>query len=299
MSSHFFPDGLPQRHGSSVKSHKSSNKDPNQKYDWFLGTGRHREALISEINFASSCEVNVVITGETGTGKEIVAKWVHEQRKKRLGLSDEDAPFLAVNCAALPEELIESLLFGHERGAFTSARHAQPGKLELAKQGTLFLDEIQNLGLSGQSKLLRAVQSRVYERLGAKKGSEMQCRVITASNVPLEILLQNNSFRKDLYYRLNICPIYLPALRHRKEDLPGLIKYFLKRISIQFQGPNKELSSEAFEKLLNHNWPGNLRELEHSLMFACIRSSRVIECKDLPATLTGKLDEFIEGGTWC
>jgi transcriptional regulator with PAS, ATPase and Fis domain len=297
MTSHFFPQGLPT---SSIQKNRTSSliERSRAKFRWFEGDGRLSETIRRDIELAASTDINVLIVGETGTGKEVVASWIHQERKIRLQLAKEDCPFVPLNCAAIPENLVESILFGHERGAFTSARTLQRGKFELAKKGSLFLDEIQNLNLEAQSKLLRVVQTREFERLGAQSSDTIQCQIITATNVPLEVLVEKNHFRKDLYYRLNICPIYLPALRSRKEDLPSLIKHFLSQISIKHKLEPKDISIEAFELLLNHPWPGNLRELEHCLVYASLRSKKIIEAKDLPATLNGSLEAYLKTGIW-
>ncbi len=299
MSSHFFPQGLPQKSGRPRNRELPSPSERiRAKYHWFEGRGRLSETLWRDIELAASSNINVLIIGETGTGKEVVAQWIHAERRIQKNLSQEDSPFIPINCAAIPENLVESILFGHERGAFTSARQIQRGKFELAKKGSLFLDEIQNLNLAAQSKLLRVVQSREFERLGGQSSDIVQCQIITASNIPLEILIEKSHFRKDLYYRLNICPIYLPSLRNRKEDLPGLIKYFLKNICIERGIDPKDIDAPAFELLLNHSWPGNLRELEHCLLYAALRTKGAITVRDLPPSLTGNLMEYLRAGTW-
>lgn len=296
MTSHFFPNGIPT--SSRCRATSTVSERMKSQYEWFEGKGRLSQILHSEIVLAASSDINVLIIGETGTGKEVVAQWIHAERKIQKGLCDDDAPFAAVNCAAIPDDLVESILFGHEKGAFTSARQRQLGKFELAHKGTLFLDEIQNLNFSAQSKLLRVVQSREFERIGAQRSDEVQCQIVTASNIPLEILVESKSFRKDLYYRLNICPIYLPALRNRKEDLPQLISHFLKKLGAQYKFTAKDIDPEAYETLLHHDWPGNLRELEHCLLYALMRAKNEIKICDLPPTLTGQTTTFIKDGTW-
>lgn len=296
MTSHFFPNGMPTAPRSRLPV--SASERTRSQFHWFEGSGRLSKILHDEITLAASSDINVLIVGETGTGKEVVAQWIHAERKIQNRLCDDEAPFVAVNCAAIPDDLVESILFGHEKGAFTSARQIQRGKFELAQKGTLFLDEIQNLNFSAQSKLLRVVQSREFERIGARNSDDVKCQIITASNVPLELLVENKSFRKDLYYRLNICPIYLPALRHRKEDLPQLIKHFLNRIVAQYKLTVSDISAKAFQVLLNHSWPGNLRELEHCLLYASMRAKKEIKIGDLPPTLTGQINTYIKDGTW-
>ncbi|HVJ65526.1 MAG TPA: sigma 54-interacting transcriptional regulator [Bdellovibrionota bacterium] len=303
MSSHFFPHGLPLSSRAATRKRSPSATSLAEKirsrFRWFEGRGRLSETLWRDVELAASTNINVLIIGETGTGKEVVAKWIHAERRRLHGLGDDDAPFVPINCAALPENLVESILFGHERGAFTSARQVQRGKFEIAKKGSLFLDEIQNLNLEAQSKLLRVVQSREFERLGAQSTDNVQCQIITASNVPLELLIEKNQFRKDLYYRLNICPIYLPALRARADDVPGLVQHYLTQICAQHGLPPKDIDDAAFALLREHSWPGNLRELEHGLLYASLRAKdNVIRASDLPATLTGEISEYLKTGTW-
>jgi DNA-binding NtrC family response regulator len=193
---------------------------------------------------------------------------------------------------------VESILFGHERGAFTSARERQLGKFELARKGTLFLDEVQSLPLSTQSKLLRVLQSREIERLGARQSQLAECQIVLASNVPLEILVQEGRFRRDLYYRLNACPLFLPALRQRREDFPVLMKGLLGRIQRLHGIRPPDIDPEAFEALLTHEWPGNLRELEHALLYACLRCETVIERRHLPPQVTGEHAAYLREGNW-
>jgi len=277
---------------------EKSNDQIRTRYSWFEGHNKLSERLWRDIELVSSTDINILVVGETGTGKEVVARWMHEKRIATQSITKEAAPFVSVNCAAIPENLLESLLFGHERGAFTSARELQRGKFEIANQGTLFLDEIQHLNLSAQSKLLRVLQHREFERLGAKQSKETKCQIVAATNVPLELLVEKKLFRKDLYYRLNICPVYLPALRHRKEDLPGLIKHYLNKVSTNHRIGKKDISPEAFVTLLEYSWPGNLRELEHCLLSACLKSKTIIDENSLPETITGKLETYLREGMW-
>ena len=239
-----------------------------------------------------------LIIGETGSGKELVARTLYKQHLKRNYLSIEDAPFIAINCGAIPENLAESILFGHERGAFTSARERQYGRFEQAKRGILFLDEIQALAPSTQVKLLRAIQERKIDRLGSKSSSEINCRVIAATNIPLEILVEEGQFRTDLYYRLNICPIDLPPLRKRGADFSnitlGVQKYLNEKLNI----PLREISRQCFEALEQYNWPGNIRELEHCLLYASIRTSNTIELTHLPPSLRKDCAHYLKDGNW-
>ena len=266
--------------------------------DWFWGLGHATADLQKDLTHSLKAKLNVLIVGETGSGKELIARKIHAQRKRVELLSDDEAPFISVNCATIPEALAESILFGHERGAFTSARERQAGKFELAKQGTLFLDEIQSLPLELQVKLLRALQEREVERLGGKSPYKIECKIIAATNVPLELLVEKKKFRKDLYYRLNICPLYIPALRDRKEDFPLLIKALRSKVAQETGAREVEISRDAFELMLAHSWPGNLRELEHALTYALIRAQDKIEIQNLPASLTGKLERYVSTGDW-
>jgi DNA-binding NtrC family response regulator len=267
--------------------------------EWFWGLGQGLNDLKKDMEYSLKARLNVLVVGETGSGKELVARKIHKERIKQELLSNAEAPFIGVNCANIPESLSESILFGHERGAFTSARERQVGKFEIAKYGTLFLDEIQNLPLEIQPKLLRVLQERKVERLGGKADYDVNCKIIAASNIPLELLIKENKFRKDLYYRLNICPLYVPALRHRKEDFPMILKGLLKKVCFELRSALPEVSPEAYEIMLNHPWPGNFRELEHALSYALVRAEGdTIEAQHLPASLTGKLSHYLQTGDW-
>ncbi|MBS1984416.1 MAG: sigma-54-dependent Fis family transcriptional regulator [Bdellovibrionales bacterium] len=265
---------------------------------WFWGKGKFSMDLLQSLQLAASNDLNVLIVGETGTGKELVARHLHQIRRRRKGLTDTEAPFTTVNCAAIPEALAESILFGHERGAFTSARDRQLGKFELARRGTLFLDEIQSLSLTTQSKLLRVLQHRQFERLGAQRAQSVECQIVTASNVPLEILLDRKTFRRDLFYRLNICPLYLHSLRARRDEFEVIVPALLQRLCKEHRLGDRSLSPEAFRCLQAYDWPGNFRQLEHALIFAALRSKTVIELAHLPNFLTGQLKRYLEEGVW-
>ena len=205
----------------------------------------------------------MLIVGETGTGKELVARAVHEASPRR------GSPFVAVNCAALPESLLESELFGHEKGAFTSAVGQRKGRFELAHGGTIFLDEIGEIPLAMQAKLLRVLQERRFERVGGTQTVEVDVRVVAATNRDLLRLAKEGKFREDLYYRLNVVKIDLPPLRERPEDIPLLAAHFVQKFS-RPGTPPKTISPEAMEALLQHRWPGNIRELENAIERACV-----------------------------
>jgi DNA-binding NtrC family response regulator len=215
------------------------------------------------------CEVDstVLIRGETGTGKELVARALHFEGP-RAG-----KPFVKVNCAALPETLLESELFGHERGAFTDAKQSRMGKFELANGGTIFLDEIGDLSFSTQVKLLNVLQDREIERLGSNKRIPVQIRVITATNRDLERLIQEGRFRLDLYYRLNVVPVTITPLRERREDIPLLCAHFLDKIGARLNKGSYTITDEAMAILVGHNWPGNVRELENAIERAILATT--------------------------
>ncbi len=221
----------------------------------------------------------VLIFGETGTGKELVARAVHGSSPRR------DHPFVAVNCAALPESLLESELFGHEKGAFTSAVGQRKGRFELAHGGTIFLDEVGEIPLAMQAKLLRVLQERRFERIGGAQTVEVDVRVIAATNRDLLRLTKEGKFREDLYYRLNVVKIDLPPLHERPEDISLLASHFVQK----FGGPgtsSKTISPEAMEALLQHRWPGNIRELENAIERACVTSrDDTIKAENLPTEI--------------
>jgi DNA-binding NtrC family response regulator len=206
---------------------------------------------------AASTDADVLIEAESGTGKELLAKFIHSTSDRSR------KPFIAVNCAAVPEHLLESELFGHAKGAFTGASSAKAGKFELADSGTLLLDEIGEMPLSLQPKLLRILQEREFERLGETRSIHVNIRVIATTNASLASMVDQGRFRSDLYYRLNVIPLSIPALRHRSEDIPALAIYFAERFATETQGAVPTLDPSFIEKLQTHDWPGNIRELSN------------------------------------
>jgi DNA-binding NtrC family response regulator len=204
---------------------------------------------------AASTSADVLVEAESGTGKELLARFIHDSSDRR------DKPFVALNCAAVPESLLESELFGHARGAFTGAVSAKPGKFELADGGTILLDEIGEMPLHLQPKLLRALQEREFERLGEARSVHVDIRVIATTNVSLTAMVERGQFRSDLFYRLNVIPLSLPPLRDRKEDIPALAKYFAQRHAAQSHAGVPHLRPEFLDRLQTHSWPGNVREL--------------------------------------
>jgi DNA-binding NtrC family response regulator len=235
--------------------------------------------VFETIRMVSATDVTVLIEGETGTGKELVASAIHHQSTRRKG------PFIPINCAGVPETLLESELFGYERGAFTGADQARPGKIELAHGGTLFLDEIESMSLAMQAKLLLVLQDRKVQRLGGSRRTQIDMRVIAASNVPLEHLVAQGHMRSDFYYRINVIPIRLIPLRQRRQDIPLLVQDFLHHHPLSVRKRISGLASPAMERLMQYSWPGNVRELQNVLERAIVMTSgRVIERVDLPET---------------
>ncbi len=224
--------------------------------------------------------VPVLIQGESGTGKELIASALHNESPRA------DMPFVPVNCAALPESLLESELFGHVKGAFTGAVRNKKGRFELAHRGTLFLDEIGDMPKLIQAKLLRVIQDGKVEPVGSERSLSVDVRIISATNRILKDEVKKGNFREDLYYRLNVVPINLPPLRKRKDDIPLLIEYFLNKATKKDQ-KIKEFSPEAFSCIMDYNWPGNVRELQSAIRFALIKcKTQTIKPEDLPVELT-------------
>ncbi len=223
--------------------------------------------IFQQIEQVADSDAPVFISGETGTGKELVARAIHNLSNRR------HASFISVNCAAIPETLFESELFGHEKGAFTGAVIQRKGKFELAHQGTLFLDEIGELPLSLQPKLLRTLQEGKIERIGGSNTIQLNFRIVTATNRNLEKEIENKNFRGDLYYRLNVFPIDIPPLRQRKNDIPLLLNYFIKKFNIKYKKKVKSIAKKDVNMLKNYSWPGNVRELENIVERAIIIST--------------------------
>ena len=232
----------------------------------------HVRTLIDKI---AGSEARVLITGENGTGKELVARWLHEKSNRR------DAPFIEVNCAAIPSELIESELFGHEKGAFTSAIKQRHGKFEQADGGTLFMDEIGDMSLSAQAKVLRALQESRISRVGSDKDIDVNVRVIAATNKNLREEISRGNFREDLYHRIGVIVIKVPALRDRAEDIPLLVEHFIGKICEEYSMPPKSISREALDTLKKMRWSGNIRELRNVIERLIILSGNEITIDDI------------------
>ncbi|MEO8705261.1 MAG: sigma-54 dependent transcriptional regulator, partial [Kofleriaceae bacterium] len=222
-----------------------------------VGNSGEMHSIFSVIERVADTPSTVLITGESGTGKELVAKALHEQSSRNGG------PFIKINCAAIPKTLMESELFGYEKGAFTGATSSKPGRFELADAGTLFLDEIGEIPVEMQVKLLRAIQESEFERVGGIKTIKVDVRLITATNRDLEQEIQRGNFREDLYYRLNVVPLQIPPLRRRTGDIPLLVQHIIKKFNERLKKNISGIADEALVALEAHNWPGNIRELEN------------------------------------
>jgi DNA-binding NtrC family response regulator len=233
--------------------------------------------LFEIIRMAAPTNMTILVQGETGTGKELVASAVHHHSPRREG------PFVTINCAGLPETLLESELFGHEKGAFTSADQMKVGKIELASGGTLFLDEIQSISMTMQGKLLRVLEDQKLQRLGGTASIHIDMRVVAASNVPLKKLVDNGTMRPDFYYRINVIPVNLVPLRERKLDIPLLVHDFIQHHAVAKAKRIQRISPEAMAVLMDYRWPGNIRELQNVLERAIVLApGGIIENDDLP-----------------
>ena len=244
-------------------SSRLDKPDPN---DLLIGNSPGMQEVYKTIGRVARSDATVLITGETGTGKELIATILHETSNYSRG------PLVKVNCAALPETLLESELFGHEKGAFTGAMNQRKGRFELANKGSIFLDEIGEMTLSTQKKLLRVLQEREFERVGGTVSVKVDTRVIAATNKVLQQEVEENRFREDLYYRLNVIAIHLPALRDRRDDIPLLVEHFLNRYRATPRSGPARMSQQAMDALLEYDWPGNVRELQNLIERAAVLS---------------------------
>jgi len=262
------------------------NQKQNQEIEGIIGKSNLLKEVIEKIKIVAPAETSVLILGESGTGKERVAHAIHE-----LSAHKSNA-IVVVNCAALPQSLVESELFGHEKGAFTGANSLRIGKFEQADNGTIFLDEIGELPLESQSKLLRVLQEKEIQRIGGNKTIKINVRIIAATNKSLEKEVAEGRFRLDLYYRLNVFPIQLPTLQERKEDIEALANYFLKKYAASSRKNIDSITPSALAQLLQYNWPGNIRELEHIIeRNVLLASKNKIEKFELPTNAIVPLQE--------
>lgn len=246
----------------------------------FIGESPVIRHLRAQIELVAPSSSIVLITGESGSGKELVAREIHRKSSRHKG------PFVEVNCAAIPRELIESELFGHEKGSFTGAIERKKGKFELADGGTLFLDEVGDMSKDAQAKVLRVIETREFQRVGGARNIKVDVRIIAATNKDLEQEVKKGNFREDLFFRLNVIPIRVPPLRERKDDIPLLVEHFLHLIAEQFGKPKKKISEAAMKALLEYHWPGNVRELKNLIERLFIMSSgEIITEEDIKASL--------------
>ncbi|MBF7082963.1 sigma-54-dependent Fis family transcriptional regulator [Desulfallas sp. Bu1-1] len=252
--------------------------------DNLIGQSRHMQDIFKVIGKVADSDITVLIQGESGTGKEVVARAIHNNSRRR------NRPFIKINCGSIPEHLMESELFGHERGAFTGAIYQKPGKFELAHNGTVFLDEIGELSPHTQVKLLRVLQEKEFERVGGTKCIKVDVRILAATNRNLKQMVEEGNFREDLYYRVNVVNIKLPPLRERKEDIPLLLNYYLSKSARKYNKDISGISKEAMAVLKNYNWPGNVRELKNVCEQAVVMSrGPAILLEDLPLSGNGDL----------
>ena len=268
-----------------------------EKYDFknIIARSEKMRRVLDLVSRVAPSDSTVYIFGESGTGKELIAKAVHLASDRR------DNPYVTLNCAAIPETLLESELFGHERGAFTDAKKSHAGMFAQADTGTIFLDEIGDMSLSTQAKLLRVLQEKQFNPLGSGKPIEVDVRVITATNKDLEAMVSSGTFREDLFYRIHVIPIELPPLRERKEDVPLLAEHFLKEMSQRMKKDIKGFSSAAMQKLMLYAWPGNVRELKNTIEQAVaitrhdvISEEIILPTKDLPPELLKPYKKAVE-----
>jgi DNA-binding NtrC family response regulator len=242
-----------------------------------IGNSEVMKEVFEKVKIVAPTKLSVLIEGESGTGKEVIACMIHSSGDRK------SKPFIAVDCGAIPESLIESELFGHEKGAFTDARNAKEGKFELANEGTIFLDEITNLSESNQIKLLRVLQERKVTRLGAKKSINLDIRIIAATNIKLAEAVNSQRFRQDLYYRLNEFNLELPPLRERKEDISLFVEHFIRDTNAELNRNVKGVSDKVMEKLISHTWHGNVRELRNVIRRSVLMSKGdIINSIDIP-----------------
>jgi two-component system response regulator AtoC len=266
------------------------------EFDNIIGHSEPMREIFATITRVAPTRATVLLCGESGVGKDMIARAIHHHSPRA------DRPFVKINCTALPENLMESELFGYEKGAFTGANIAKPGKFEQADTGTVFLDEIGDVPGSVQVKLLRILQEREFERLGSNKVRHIDVRVLAATNVDLRAALEQGTFREDLYYRLNVLPMNIPSLRERKEDIPYLANHFVKKLKKDSGSPVESISEGAIQRLLEYHWPGNVRELENVIERSMVLATEpILEAADIkldtaPKSRGAAVDNFLPEG---
>jgi DNA-binding NtrC family response regulator len=284
---HLVSRALEQRALKKENTQLKENIDEIIKPDNLIGESFQMKKIYELVHTVARTDTTVIIRGESGTGKELVAKAIH------INSSRKYFPIITVNCGALAESLLESELFGHEKGSFTGAQFKRKGKFEMADRGTIFLDEIGSISLKMQIELLRVIETKQFNRVGGNELIKSDFRVITATNEPLEELVKAGKFREDLYYRLNVFTIFIPPLRERRDDISLLASFFINKFSSVMNKKVKNVSKEAMEFLINHNWPGNVRELENAIERAMVvGKSNSITVDDLPFHLSSNNSEL-------
>lgn len=271
---------------SEVATLREQLEDDLNHSDNFIGESRIMQEISKTIGRISDSDITVLIQGESGTGKEVVARSIHKNSKRTQG------PYIKINCATIPENLMESELFGHEKGAFTGAVTQKPGKFELAHGGTIFLDEIGELTHQAQTKLLRVLQEREFERVGGISSIKVDIRILAATNKDLQKLVEEGKFREDLFYRLNVVNIKLPPLKERKEDITPLADYFINRFAQKHGKKITSISKEALKLMLTYSWPGNVRELKNTCEQAVVMARGAVILPDDLGIYDGSLQPF-------
>lgn len=262
------------------KTPSLTDKEMTDPKEVMIGLSPGMQQVYKAIGRVANSNATVIVRGESGTGKELVARAIHFNSARR------DKPFVKINCASIPDNLLESELFGYEKGAFTGAATSKPGKFELAQHGTIFLDEIGEMSLNLQAKLLRVIQEREFERLGGTETIKVDVRIIAATNKDLEKCIAEGTFREDLFYRLNVVDIYLPPLRERKEDIPVLIDHMIKLCNAEYKKQVVGFTEQAMKLLLEYDWPGNVRELKNVCERAVLMSTGpLLTVEDLPRNI--------------